>query len=175
MKEKPEIPNSQFQIESVEFEEWVDEFERRQKNNLRKIVAFELDNELYGVDIEEVSEVIRMVAIRPVPNVETFILGLINLRGKIVPVIDLGIRFQLNQKPTHLDNRIIIVKKEDLLVGVVVDRMEELLRLPADAFQPPPPDVARIDPEYLKEVIEINDRMLIVLDMRKILNETARR
>ena len=66
------------------------------------------------------------------------------------------------------------MKAEEMLVGIIVDRMWELLRLPAGAFQPPPPDVAKIDPEYFKQVSEVNDRMLIMLDMKKILMQTAR-
>lgn len=142
---------------------------RRSTMRQRKVVTFELDDELYGADIEDVAEIMELTAIRPLPNVPELVLGLINLRGTIMPVIDLGIRFGLNRKPWDEESRIIVMKSGSLLVGIVVNRMWELLRLPPEAFQPPPPDVAKIDAEYFKEVSEVHGRMLIVLDMGKIL------
>lgn len=156
-------------------EEWDDGLEGRQKLDLKKIVAFELDNELYGAGIDDVAEIMKIVPIMPLPNVPEFILGLINLRGTIIPVIDLRIRFGLNRKAMDQGSRIIVMKHGNLVVGVVVDRLWELLRLPLDAFQPPPPDVAKIDAEYFKEVSLVNERMLIVLDIKKLLAETARK
>lgn len=156
-------------------DDWEDEFEEGQEHNLRKIVAFELDDELYGVDIEDVTEIMEQVPVTPLPNVPDFILGLINLRGSIVPVIDLRILFHLNRKDLCLDSRIIIMKSNEIRVGIIADSMWELLRLPPEAFQPPPPDVAKIQAEYFKEVSPLNERMLVVLDIKKILKETARK
>jgi len=143
------------------------------KLNLRKIVAFEMDDELYGADISEVAEILEMIPIMRLPNVPAFILGLVNLRGAIVPVIDLRIRFELAHKEFDADSRIIILKAEHLIVGIIVDRLRELLRLDPSAFQPPPNDVAKIDPEYFKEVAPVQGRMLIVLDIKRLLTETA--
>ena len=160
-------------------EDWAhddeDEFEgRRHKFNLRKIVAFELDQELYGADIADVAEMMPMQSIMPLPNVEEHVLGLINLRGSIVPVIDLRIIFGLTCNPLGLESRIIIMCANELLVGMLADRMWELLRLPPDAFQPPPADASKAQAEFFKEVGQINDRMLVVLDIKKILAKTAR-
>ena len=155
--------------------DWEDELEERKTLDLRKIIAFELDNELYGVDIAEVAEIMLIPPIMPLPHVPDFILGLINLRGDILPVVDLRVRFMLTQAPLDSDSRIIVMKEDTLQVGVVVDQMWRLLRLTPEAFQPPPSGVAQIDPEYFKEVSDVDDRMLIVLDMHKILKETARK
>lgn len=157
--------------------EWEDDQEEGQNGpeiDLRKIVAFDLDNELYGVDIAMVAEIMCLVSIRPLPNVPDFILGLINLRGSIVPVIDLRARFQLQRKPWDSESRIIVMKDKEMLVGVVVDRLWEMLRLPPEVFQPPPEVGAKIDAEYFKEVSPIEGRMLIVLDIKKVLNDTTR-
>lgn len=142
---------------------------RQESLRQRKVVAFELDDELYGADIEEVAEIMEMTPLRPLPNVPEFVVGLINLRGTIMPVMDLGIRFGLNRKPWDNESRIIVMKSGPLMVGIVVNRLWELLRLPPEAFQPPPPNVAKIDADYFKEVSEVKGRMLIVLDMGKIL------
>jgi purine-binding chemotaxis protein CheW len=157
-----------------EWEDDPDEGQDGQELNLRKIVAFELDNELYGVDIAMVAEIMRLVPVRPLPNVPDFILGLINLRGSIVPVIDPRTRFQLHRKPWDSESRIIVMKDNEMLVGVVVDRLWEMLRLPPEVFQPPPGVGAKIDAEYFKEVSQIEERMLIILDMKKILSDTKR-
>jgi len=143
--------------------------------NLRKIIAFELDSELYGADIDEVAEVMEMVPIMHLPNVPAFILGLINLRGTIVPLIDLRVLFNLNQKAWNNDSRIIIMKGNNFLVGIVADCMQDLLRLHPEAFHPSPPDATRIDTEYFKQVSKVDDRLLIVLDMKKFLEKTARK
>ena len=129
----------------------------------------------FELAIAEVAEIMLIPPIMPLPHVPDFILGLINLRGDIVPVVDLRVRFKLNQAPRDTESRIIVMKEDTLQVGVVVDRMWRLLRLPPEAFQPPPSGVAQIDPEYFKEVSDVDDRMLIVLDMHKILKETARK
>ena len=147
----------------------------RHEPGLRRIVAFEMGDELYGVDILDAAEIMEMVPIMPVPNTQDFILGLINLRGTVAPVIDLRIRFKLNIKPRTPDGRIIVMRHGNLLVGVVVDRMWELLRIEAKDFQPVPPEVAQaqIDARFLKDVCKVKGHMLVVLDMGRILSETA--
>jgi purine-binding chemotaxis protein CheW len=155
--------------------EWEEETEGIRRFNLRRIVAFEMDDELYGADIGEVAEILEMVPIMPLPNVPAYILGLVNLRGSIVPVIDLRIRFGLAHKGFDQDSRIIILNAGNLTVGIVVDRLWELLRLDPGAFQPPPVTAAKIDHEYFKEVASVQGRMLIVLDIQRLLTETARK
>jgi len=99
--------------------------------------------------------------------------GLINLRGTIVPVVDLRARFGLNRNAWTVDSRIVIMKEKNLLVGVVVDRMWESLRLPEDAFQPAPEGVAKMDAEYFREICTARGRMVSILDIAKILADTA--
>ncbi len=141
----------------------------------RKIISFVLDDELFGAEIDEVAEIMEMTAIMPIPNVADFVLGLINLRGTIVPVVDLRSRFGLNQRAWTVDSRIVIMKERNLLVGVVVDSMWESLRLPKDAFQPAPQGVAKMDAEYFREVCVAKGRMVSVLDIAKIIADTSAR
>jgi len=139
----------------------------------RKIISFVLDDELFGAEIDEVAEIMEMTTIMPIPNVADFVVGLINLRGTIVPVVDLRARFGLNRNAWTVDSRIVIMKEKNLLVGVVVDRMWESLRLQEDAFQPAPEGVAKMDAEYFREICTARGRMVSILDIAKILADTA--
>ncbi len=154
-------------------DDWEDELDAKRSVVLRKVVAFELEDELYGIDIDKAAEIMRMVPIRAVPNVPDFVLGLINLRGSIVPVIDLRILFKLQCRPWNSESRIVVIKHEEMLVGAAVDRLWDVLRLSPEAFQAPPPDMNQIDAEFFREICPIEGRMLILLNTEKILNHTA--
>lgn len=142
-------------------------------SRVRKIIAFALDDEVYGLDIGDVAESLEMVPIRPLPNVPDFILGMINLRGNMVPLLDLRVCFGLNRMPWEHDSRILIIKDQKQLVGIVADRVIGLLRLDVAEFQPPPPRVAKVDAEYFKEVSEVDGQLLIIPDIKRILADTA--
>lgn len=141
--------------------------------NLRKIIAFDFADELYGVDIQYVGAILLVSPIMPIPNVSNFVLGLINLRGSLLPLIDLRIKFGLKALALTPESRVVVLENSDLKVGMIVDRVWELLRLPPESFQPAPPGVAKIDPQYFQEVCSIDGRMLIVLNVEKLLVETA--
>jgi purine-binding chemotaxis protein CheW len=141
----------------------------------RKIISFVLDDELFGAEIDEVAEIMEMTKIMPIPNVADFVLGLINLRGTIVPVVDLKARLGLSRRAWTGDSRIVIMKEGNLLVGVVVDSMWESLRLTREAFQPTPQGVAKMDAEYFREICVAKGRMVSVLDIAKIIADTSAR
>jgi purine-binding chemotaxis protein CheW len=141
----------------------------------RKIISFVLDDELFGAEIDEVAEIMEMTKIMPIPNVADFVLGLINLRGTIVPVVDLKARLGLSRRAWTGDSRIVIMKEGNLLVGVVVDSMWESLRLTREAFQPTPQGVAKMDAEYFREICVAKGRMVNVLDIAKIIADTSAR
>jgi len=174
MPDEITVPETYYSELAVTEEEWEDQVESKRKLHLRRIIAFELDDELYGADIAEVAEILDMAPIMPLPNVPEFVLGVANLRGTILPVIDLRIQFCLSHKPFDDNSRIIVLTDEQFVAGIVVDHLWELLRLDQDSFQPPPPDVAKIYPEYFKEVAPVRGRMLIVLDIKRLLIETSK-
>lgn len=149
------------------------EFDALRTSAFRRIITFQLDKETYGAEIGEVAEIMEMVPIMPIPHVPPFILGLVNLRGTIVPIVDLRVRFGLERNPWTGDARIVIMRENNLVVGVAVDGMWESLRLPEESFQPAPHGVAKIDAEYFNEVCEVKGRMVIILDIKKILADTA--
>lgn len=140
----------------------IDEFEQ--------LVVFELANEHYGVDISAVNTIIRMQEITEVPRTPRFVEGVINLRGSIIPVIDLRKRFGLPAGETTKASRIVVVEAASQMIGMIVDAVAETLRLPCDAIEPPSPVVVSVDSEYLRGIGKQNDRLVILLDLDKVLS-----
>lgn len=134
-----------------------------------QLVVFTLADETYGIDISTVNEIIRMQAITEVPRTPDFVEGVINLRGRIVPVIDLRKRFSLTVSEETQASRIMVVELEGLTVGMIVDSVSEVLRLPASSIEPTPAMVSGVDAAYLRGVGKWNDRLIILLDIKKVL------
>ncbi|MFQ6063433.1 MAG: chemotaxis protein CheW [Methanosarcinales archaeon] len=136
------------------------------------LVVFQLGKEEYGVEVSQVREIIKMKEITRIPNQPEFIEGLINLRGQIIIVIDLRKRFLLQDKNEIRDNaRIIIVEFKDHIIGMIVDSVSEVLRLSTENIGEIPNIKSNINKEYLKGVGKIGKRILILLDLNKILTE----
>ena len=133
------------------------------------MVSFQLGEEEFGVDILKVQEINRMLEITKVPNSPIFVDGVINLRGKVIPILNLRQRFGLERKEIDKKTRIVVVDIDGKVVGVVVDAVSEVLRLPTDTVEPPPPMVAGIESEYIKGVGKLENRLLILLDLNKLL------
>jgi len=144
---------------------------KQKQEEMLQLVSFKLGDEEFGVDIMQVQEIIRMQEITSVPNAPEFVEGVINLRGRVIPIIDLRKRFGLEEKSHDKATRIIVVKVDDLTVGLVVDEVSEVLRIPADTVEPPPPIVAGVESEYIKGVGKLEDRLLILLDLSKTLSK----
>ena len=134
-----------------------------------QVVGFKLADEEFVIDILKVQEIIKMIDITPLPNAPHYVNGVINLRGKVIPVISLRKRFGFEEKEDSNLTRIMVVEIDKKLVGFIVDRVTEVLRIPASSIEPPPPLVSKIGSEYLKGVGKIGDRLLIILEVEKIL------
>lgn len=141
-------------------------------NDLLQLVSFNIGEEEFGVDILKVQEIIRMVDITRVPNSPQFVEGVINLRGKVIPIIDLRLRLGLEPKTKDKDTRIIVVEFVTKVIGFVVDNVNEVLRLNKSITEPPPPMVSGINSEYITSIGKLDDRLLILLDLEKILLTT---
>ncbi len=139
-----------------------------------QMVSFVLNEEEFGVDILKVQEIIRIVELTRVPNAPHFVEGVINLRGRIVPVIDLRKRFGLPQNELDKNSRIVIVAVNNLVVGFLVDKVKEVLRVPKAVIEPPPEITSTIHTDYIIGVAKLEDRLLIVLDLEKILAPTEK-
>lgn len=140
-----------------------------------QLVTFNLGKEEFAVPILQIQEINRLTEITRVPKSPDFVEGVINLRGKVIPVIDLRKRFGLPQGELGKYARIIVVNMDSRMLGLIVDSVSEVLRLSEDAIEPPPPVVAGIDSEYIRGLGKMEGRLLILLDLNKILTKEEKR
>ncbi|MBN1157089.1 chemotaxis protein CheW [Candidatus Woesearchaeota archaeon] len=136
----------------------------------KQIVVFNLGKEEFGVDIGEVREIIRMEQITKIPNTAAYIKGVISLRGGIIVIIDLAMQLGFSPKQTDNNTRIIVIEISNNVVGMIVDSATEVLRLSPDQIQPAPAIITqRINADYIEGVGILGDRLLILLDLSKVL------
>lgn len=138
--------------------------------SVSQIVSFRLANEEYGVDIMRAQEIIMPGQITRMPEVPDFICGLINLRGHVIPIVDLRKRFGLPAKEADEHTRIIVVNVAGKTIGIVVDAVTEVLRISADQVEPPPSSVAGIDHDYIRGLVKLQNKLLILLNIDRILS-----
>lgn len=136
---------------------------------LLQLVSFMIGKEEFGVDILKVQEINRMFQITKVPNSPDYVDGVINLRGRVIPVIDLRAKLGMERKEHDKDTRIIVVELAGRTIGFIVDRVKEVLRIPGSIIEPPPSMVAGMNAEYITAVGKLEDRLLILLDLEKVL------
>lgn len=139
-------------------------------SNEIQLVVFKLGEEEYGVPITQVQEINRLVTPTKIPKSPVFVEGVINLRGKIIPIIDLKKRFNLSLSKYTEDTRIVVVEINGNTVGVIVDAVSEVLRINSLSVEPAPAIISGIDSEYLSGVGKVDNRLLILLDLNKILS-----
>jgi purine-binding chemotaxis protein CheW len=137
-------------------------------SDLLQLVTFVVGAEEFAVPILSVQEINRMMQITRVPQSPPFVEGVINLRGKIIPVVDLRKRFGLENSQSNADNRIIVVEVGGRVIGFTVDRVNEVLRIPSSIVEPPPAMVSGIDSEYVQGVGKLEDRLLILLELGRL-------
>jgi purine-binding chemotaxis protein CheW len=136
---------------------------------LSQLISFMVGDEEYGLDILRVKEVIRVREITRLPKAPSFVKGIINLRGDVIPIIDLRDKFGLPAQEQTADTRVIVVDVEGKLVGMVVDSASQVVRIPADQIDPPPPIVGGLSAEFVRGVGKMEDRLIILLDIDRIL------
>ena len=133
-------------------------------------MIFSLDGESYGVDIGTVSEIIRLQEITRVPRTPTFVEGVINLRGKVIPVVNLRTIFYLSVTEQTRESRIVVVDIGGQQTGIMVDAVTEVLRIAADAVEPPSSVIAGADSDYLLGIAKVESKMITLLDLEKVLS-----
>lgn len=136
----------------------------------RQLVVFGLAGETYGVDISSVKEIIQMQDITAVPGTSHSVEGVTNLRGTVIPVIDLRKRFGLQAEVNNKNTRIVVINSGDNPIGVIVDSVDEVLRVPADSIEPPSQMIVSSRSDYLLGIVKLNEKLVILLDTDKMLS-----
>ena len=133
-----------------------------------QLVTFGIGSEEFAVDILSVQEINRMMALTRVPQSPPEVEGVINLRGKIIPVVDLRKRFGMAQAEKSEQSRIVVVEVHGRTIGFIVDRVNEVLRISGKIVEPAPTMVCSVDSDFIAGVGKLEDRLLILLDLERL-------
>ncbi|MBI4978163.1 MAG: purine-binding chemotaxis protein CheW [Spirochaetes bacterium] len=133
-----------------------------------QFVTFRLADAEYAVNIMQTKEIIRMERITLIPNAPDFVEGVINLRGNVIPVIDLKKRFHLKSGENDTSSCIIIVRIDKMEMGIIIDAISKVMHLPQSDVQPPPAVLAGIGEKYINGVAKIDERLVMILDLEKL-------
>lgn len=136
-----------------------------------KFLTFSLGNEYYGIEIKQVTEIIGIQAITGVPELPEYIKGIVNLRGKIIPVMDVRLRFKKPFREYNDRTCIIVIDIMEISIGLIVDSVSEVLSIPGDEIVPPP-DVSKGANRYIKGIGKVGNEVKLLLDCDKLLNES---
>lgn len=137
-----------------------------------KVIVFSLGSETYGVEVGQVRSIERMMPMTRVPKTPAFVKGVIQLRGSVVPVIDLRGRFGLEETEYTDNTRIIIVSINDMEVGLIVDNATDVIDIDEDRIEDPPEIVGGIKAKYLRGVAKLDDdRLIVLLNLVEVLNK----
>ncbi|MFQ5461645.1 MAG: chemotaxis protein CheW [Phycisphaerae bacterium] len=136
-----------------------------------QVVSFRLANEEYGLDIMKVREIILMGEITQVPEVPEYVCGLINLRGKVIPIVDLRRRFGLDIGDATEHTRIMVVNTNETTFGIIVDAVNEVLRIDAGEVSPPPTGLLGTDQSYIRGLVKMSERIMILLNLDMVLSQ----
>ncbi|MDR3288307.1 MAG: chemotaxis protein CheW [Peptococcaceae bacterium] len=136
-----------------------------------QLVTLNLEKEEFGIDIMMVQEIIRIPAITRVPKAPEYVEGVINLRGNIIPVVDLRTRFRMDRTDDTDLSRIIVLQVDKKVFGVRVDAVNEVLRLNDEDIEPPPPVALGVETRFIRGVGKIGERLLILLNADQIMDE----
>ncbi|MFT5594034.1 MAG: purine-binding chemotaxis protein CheW [Oceanicoccus sp.] len=134
-------------------------------------VTFRLDNETYGINVMQVQEVLRYTEIAPVPGAPPYVLGIINLRGNVVTVIDTRLRFGLIETETNDQTRIVIIETENQVVGILVDAVAEVVYLRQSEIETTPNVGNEETAKFIQGVCHKNDELLILVDLEKMMSD----
>lgn len=136
-----------------------------------RFLTFFVDGETYGIEIQCVTEIIGLQAITRVPEVPSYVKGIINLRGKIVPVIDVRMKFGKEPKEYDVRTCVIVIDINDIAAGLIVDQVDEVLNLDDDNIADPPGLKGGVETRYIKGIGKAGDKVQLLLDCERLLKE----
>ena len=147
------------------------------EDTLLQLVTFQLGDELYGVDIMDVKEIVKIQNVRPIPNAPFYVEGIINLRGEVIPIINLHKRFYIKKMAKASDDEIgedeggfIILDIEGSKIGIIIDKVERVVTIKEEEVKEPPQMLSGIGNEYIEGVVREEHGYLIMLNTRKLFN-----
>jgi len=143
---------------------------RQAHRDLMQLVSFHVGGEEFGLEILRVQEIIRIQQLTRVPNSPNFVDGVINLRGKVIPIIALRRCLGLEDRPHDKQTRIVVVEVAGNVLGFIVDSVSEVLRIPVETIEPPP-RLGKVEREYVSGVGKLDDRLLILLDLNRLMSD----
>lgn len=143
-------------------------------DNTIQLVTFQLGNEQYGIDIMDVEAIVKVEDVREIPNSPSYVEGIFNLRGEIIPVINLHRRFSIRKAQLSEEDELlsgfIIVRIDGMQLAVIIDRVSRVVTINLEEIQPPPQMISGIGAEYIQGVVNRDDHYLIILDIRRLFN-----
>jgi purine-binding chemotaxis protein CheW len=148
--------------------------ERKATETSEHLATFVLDREEYAVDVHVVQEIRRVTEITSVPRAPDFIRGVINLRGRILPVVDLKRKLRMGEVEITKASRIVVVRLKERLLGLLVDGAQQVLKVPLSKIEPPPEEVVAGGGDYIRGVAKLDDRLIILVDLLRILAQELR-
>lgn len=148
----------------------IDQKHLKNQEEMIQLATFKLGVEEYGVDIARVKDIITLPSITTAMNAPYSVLGMINLRGKLIPVVDLRQRFEIKRIDLNRKSRIIVVEFFNELMGILVDQVTQILKVPANTIESPPDNMSQVDSKFIKSICNFNGRLIILLDLDLILD-----
>lgn len=139
-----------------------------------QLILIRIGTSFYAIDIMKIVEIVKYSPVTKIPKAPEFLEGIIDLRGMIIPVVDMRKRFEIQAEKANEKIRIVIVKVVDKTAGLIVDEVREVLKVASDRVMPPPKIVQGIESEYLSNVVSDKGRIILVLDLDRILTTTER-
>jgi len=140
----------------------------------KQLVTFQLGEELYGINIMDVKEIVRVQGIRAIPNAPTYVEGIFNLRSEIIPIINLHKRFHLKKMASSEEDELlsgfVILDIDGMKLGIIIDRISRVITIEKEDIQPPPQMFSGIGAEYIMGVVRQEHGYLIILDIRDLFN-----
>lgn len=139
-------------------------------SKILQLVGFKIDREFFGAPIDKVKEIVRVPEITAVPDTPIFLNGVINLRGRIVPVIEMSKRLGVTSSGRKKSNRVLVLDFGGSTVGLLVDSVSEILKMPEESIEPNPELVSSIGGQYVNGIGKLKDRLIVLLDIERLLS-----
>lgn len=144
---------------------------KRTERANNRFLTFYLEDEVYGVNIGDVKEIIAMMKTTPVPKTPKFIKGVMNLRGNIIPVVDMRLKFDMPTIPPQMYTAIVIIKLVEKLIGFIVDKVEEVINVDDEHISLPPEFGGHIDTRFIKNMAQHKQKVVMILDLLALFGE----